>query len=486
MKKAKIWADKKYVVGEIDHKIYSSFLEHVHRVIYTGIYEPEHPTADEDGFRQDVLNIVKEINVPYVRYPGGNMLSGYDWMDGIGDKGKRPIRYDCAWQDIETNQVGTDEFIRWCNKANTLPMFAVNLGTGTPLDAARWVEYTNLDKDTTLTRMRKDNGSIAPYGIKYWCLGNEMNGPWQICHQRAENYAEKAREAGKMMKWVDPNIKLIACGSAGDFLPSYLEWDKTVVEECWDVADYISTHKYFGLKEESQGNMNNYLASGLHLDRIIKNLTAVIQMVKGKKHSKKNMYISVDEWNVRNSLPDRIFSFADALAFAGLFYTILRNCNIVKIACVAQLVNLLPPILTEPGGSVIKQSIFYPYQYLSKYGKGFVLNSVTECPSIEILDGVTKGLDELVIDDRENFSLRIFVNNITDTNMEVDINLQDYSIESVDHVQMVSDDLMDSNTFIDPDRIVPKKVDSPIFKSNKIKVRLASYSWNMISIRYKK
>ena len=210
----KVIVEKNRIIGEVSENLFGSFLEHMGRAIYTGIYEPGHPKADEDGFRSDVMNLVKELQVPIIRYPGGNFVSGYNWKNGIGPKENRPRKLELAWRSIETNQVGIDEFARWAKKAGCKVMPSVNLGTGTPQDAADLVEYCNFAGGTTWSDRRKENGSKDPYGFKYWCIGNEMDGDWQICHLTSQEYGRKAHETTKMMKWVDPNIKVVVAGSS--------------------------------------------------------------------------------------------------------------------------------------------------------------------------------------------------------------------------------------------------------------------------------
>ena len=238
--KARIIANKRFVIGDIDRRIYGSFIEHLGRAVYGGIYETTHPTADSQGFRQDVINLVKKLRVPIVRYPGGNFVSGYNWEDGTGDKSKRPKRMELAWMAIETNEVGIDEFQEWAKRANSEVMMAVNLGTRGAEDARNCVEYCNAATDTYYANMRRKNGFEQPFGIKVWCLGNEMDGPWQIGHKTAEEYGRLAAETAKIMKWVDPSIELVACGSSGLGMNTFGEWELTVLDHTYDYVDYIS------------------------------------------------------------------------------------------------------------------------------------------------------------------------------------------------------------------------------------------------------
>ncbi|MBR1911841.1 MAG: alpha-N-arabinofuranosidase, partial [Treponema sp.] len=290
----KVTVVKDFTKGKVDDNLFSSFIEHLGRAVYTGIYEPGHPEADEQGFRKDVIKLVKDLNVSLVRYPGGNFLSGYNWKDGIGPRNKRPVRLDRAWHTIETNQVGIDDFYDWTKKAGTQILGAVNMGTGTPQDAGDIVEYCNFPDGTYWSDLRAQNGHKEPYNIKYWCIGNEMDGPWQICHLDANDYGKKALEAAKIMKWTDDSIKVVVCGSATSSMPTYPEWDRIVLEHTYDMADYISIHRYF----ENYGNDDDFLASFYDMDQFITTCTATCDYVKALKRSNKTMYLSFDEWNV--------------------------------------------------------------------------------------------------------------------------------------------------------------------------------------------
>ena len=292
--KAKLSLVKEFKIGDVDPNIFSSFIEQLGRAVYTGIYEPGHPTADSQGLRGDVMNLVKDLKVSLVRYPGGNFLSGYDWKDGIGPKEKRPVRLDRAWHTIETNEFGIDEFVDWAKKSGTQVLAAVNMGTGTPQDAGDMVEYCNYPSGTYWSDLRIANGHKEPHNIKYWCVGNEMDGPWQICHLDAVDYGKKALETMKIMKWTDDSIKTVVCGSATTDIPTYPEWDRIVLEHTYDYADYISIHRYY----ENFGNDDDFLASFYDMDAFIKTSTATCDYVKAYKRSSKTMMLSFDEWNI--------------------------------------------------------------------------------------------------------------------------------------------------------------------------------------------
>ena len=293
--KAKLNVNKQAVIGEIDKRIYGSFIEHLGRAVYGGIYEPSHPQADEMGFRKDVLEFVKKLQVPIVRYPGGNFVSGYHWEDGIGDKAKRPKKMELAWMTIETNQVGIDEFQEWAKRAGSEVMMAVNLGTRGVEDARNLLEYCNGTTDTYYANLRRENGFEEPFGIRVWCLGNEMDGPWQIGHKTAYEYGRLACETAKVMKWVDPSIELVACGSSNLFMPTFGEWERTVLMETYDQIDYLSLHNYYGNQDD---DTPAYLGQSLDMDAFIKGVVNICDAVKVQKKSDKTIQLSFDEWNV--------------------------------------------------------------------------------------------------------------------------------------------------------------------------------------------
>lgn len=392
-KKAKITLHRGLKIGTVDPRLYGSFIEHLGRAVYGGIYEPGHSTSDEKGFRQDVLSLVQELNVPIVRYPGGNFVSGYNWEDGIGPQANRPRRLELAWRTIETNQFGLNEFISWCRKARSSPLIAINLGTRGVGAARSIVEYCNHPGGTYWSDLRHSHGYPEPHAVKTWCLGNEMDGPWQIGHKTADEYGRAACEAAKVMKWVDSSIELVACGSSGKGMPTFPAWEATVLEHTYDQVDYISLHSYYGNR---RGDTRNFLAKSLDMDSFITSVVAVCDYVKAKQGSKKTIFLSFDEWNVwfHSNAADReipawsiappqledVYTFEDALLVGCMLITLLKHADRVKIACLAQLVNVIAPIMTETGGGVWRQTIFYPFSHVSRYGRGSVLNLLVDSP----------------------------------------------------------------------------------------------------------
>ncbi|WP_279281878.1 alpha-N-arabinofuranosidase [Enterococcus gallinarum] len=408
-------------ISRIDRRIYGSFIEHMGRAVYEGIYQPDHETSDENGFRQDVLKLVKELAVPIVRYPGGNFLSGYRWEDGIGPREKRPKRLDLAWQSIETNEVGLHEYMRWAKECDTEVNMAVNLGTRGIDEARHLVEYCNFEGGTYWSDLRKQNGDEKPFAIKTWCLGNEMDGDWQIGHKTAEEYGRLAEETAKAMKWVDDSIELVVCGSSNSSRPTFVDWELTVLEHTYEYVDYLSLHQYYDNKTD---NLAEFLAKSEDMARFIKSVIAICDTMKAKKRSDKTMMLSFDEWNVwyhsneetaaqkpwtvAPHILEDIYNFEDALLVGSMLITLLKNSDRVKIACLAQLVNVIAPIMTEKNGTAWKQTIFYPYQQASLYGHGKALtttvdvvtydtNKIKNVPYLDSIAILNEEKDELVI-----------------------------------------------------------------------------------------
>ncbi|EID84610.1 Alpha-L-arabinofuranosidase [Treponema sp. JC4] len=491
----KVIISKDFKVGEVDKNLFSSFVEHLGRAVYTGVYEPGHPQADEQGFRKDVIDMVKDLKVSLVRYPGGNFLSGYNWKDGIGPKENRPRRLDRAWHTIESNQVGIDEFYDWTVKSGTEIMGAVNMGTGTVQDAGDLVEYCNFDRDTYWSDLRRKNGHDKPFAIKTWCIGNEMDGPWQICHLTADDYGKKAREAIKLMKWTDESIKTVVCGSASTSMPTYPEWDRIVLEHTYDLADYISIHRYF----ENFGDDDEFLASFYDMDQFIKTSVATCDYVKALKRSNKVMNLSFDEWNIwyqqkmqphpwmeaPRILEDH-YSLLDALAFGGMAITLLNHADRVKVACLAQLVNVIAPIFTEPGKGAYKQSIYFPFKDISLFGRGTALQPVvtTGKKIIEKYGEVPSVIFASVLSEDES-EVTVFALN-TDKN---DSSITKIDLSGVGKTQMFfrtelcGDDLSATNSLENPRAVEPKTADLVQGDGSIYEVELKKASWNVLRFK---
>ena len=489
--KAKICINTQTEISKIDDRIYSSFIEHLGRAVYGGIYEPGHATADDMGFRQDVMKLIRELKVPMVRYPGGNFVSGYNWEDGVGDKAKRPRKLELAWNSIETNEVGIDEFQEWAKRAESDVMMAVNLGTRGADDARNLVEYCNSSTDTYYADMRRKNGFDEPFGIKVWCLGNEMDGDWQIGTKRPVEYARLACETAKLMKMVDPSIELVACGSSGPQMESFGHWEETVLREAYEHVDYLSLHSYYGNPDD---NSQQYLGSAAVMDKFIKDVVAICDKVKEEKKSEKDIMLSFDEWNVwfhsneqdKKQAPwqvappilEDMYNLEDAVVVGDLMITLLKHSDRVKIACLAQLVNVIAPIMTETGGGVWKQTIFYPFLYTSVNGRGTALK--TEVSSETFTEGKAENVpvvDSVAVISEDKETVSVFaVNRKVDEAAELDIEgLEGYKL--VSHISMEGDDLKAGNSMAEPDKV------TPVIHEVKEGVSLAAASWNYLSFK---
>ena len=498
MKKASLILDKDFAIGQVDPRMYGSFIEHLGRAVYGGIYEPDHPTADKNGFREDVIAKVRELNIPIVRYPGGNFVSGFNWEDSIGPRAERPRRLDLAWGTTETNEVGLHEFVDWARKANTEVMYAVNLGTRDPDAARNVVEYANHQGGSYWSDLRAKNGAKEPFGIKLWCLGNEMDGPWQMCHKTAYEYGRVANEAAKMMKWVDPSIQVVACGSAAHDMPTYGSWEYEMLMECYENVDYVSLHRYYG---NPTGDTPGFLARSMDLDDFIKEVVAICDAVGGRKHAKKKLNLSFDEWNVwyhsaeqdkeilkadkwGRALPllEDVYNFEDALLAGAILITFLKNADRVKVACLAQLVNVIAPIMTRNGGGVWAQTIFYPMMHASRYGRGTALRPIVSSPVYDCRDYEGVPLVDAAATLGDDGSLTVFaINRSMDEDIEFDCDLRAFGeLKPQDHIVLHHDDVKAVNTEANPDNVKPAQGTPVKIDEGKASVVLPALSWNVI------
>ena len=394
---ARIVINPDFKVGPVRRRTFGSFVEHLGRCVYTGIFEPGHPDADDDGFRTDVLELVRELGVSTIRYPGGNFVSGYRWEDGVGPLDQRPHRLDLAWHSSDPNTFGTDEFMRWVDKAGVEPMMAVNLGTRGVQEALDILEYCNVPGTSHFAEQRRSNGADEPYRVKLWCLGNEMDGPWQIGHKTASEYARLAAETANAMRMIDKDLELVACGSSSRSMPTFGEWERVVLSEAWDMVDMVSAHAYYWEKETG---LQEFLVAAEDMDRFIDQVAATADAVGAARKSDKVIGISFDEWNVwyqdrtpsappsgddwpvaPRLLEDR-YSIADAVVVGNLLISLLRHTDRVWSASQAQLVNVIAPIMTEPNGSAWRQTIFHPFALTSAHASGDVLRVIIDGPTI--------------------------------------------------------------------------------------------------------
>jgi len=496
---ARIYVDTRRTLAPLDRNLFGSFLEHLGRAIYEGIYDPGNKLSDANGFRKDVLNEIKQLGVPIIRYPGGNFVSGYNWLDGVGPREKRPRTLDKAWNTTESNQFGTDEFMAWCKLAGTTPLMGLNLGTGSAEDAAALVEYCNIDKGTKWSELRREHGIADPYNAQYWCLGNEMDGPWQVGHMTATEYGMKAQDAARQMRYVDPSLKLIACGSSGPFMPTYLEWDREVLEQCYDRVDGLSLHRYFeNTPEVTGGDSAKFLAMNLSMDQQIAESLAVCDLVQGHHRSPKKLWLSFDEWNVwyrarsgdamdghRKEAPhllEEIYNLEDALLVGGIVNTLLRNSDRVKIACLAQLVNVIAPIMTNATG-LYRQTIYYPYNWGLQYARGAALQVLVESSTYEVSGmAPVPHLDVAGTFNNGDGRVALFILNRDLTKAhEIEIVWEDKAPSSVLTSQLITgDDLKASNSFESPKRVAPQDFSKPSTAGGKTKLEAPARSYTVL------
>jgi alpha-N-arabinofuranosidase len=501
MKTARIIVDTDFRIGEVDPRLYGSFVEHLGRCVYGGIYEPDHPTADDLGFRQDVLDLVRELRVPLVRYPGGNFLSGYNWEDGVGPVEERPTRLDLAWRTTEPNLVGTNEFAAWANRAGIDVNLAVNLGTR-GIDAARnLVEYCNHPGGSYWSDLRKAHGVQDPHGIKLWCLGNEMDGPWQIGQKTADEYGRLANQTASAMRLVDPTIELVACGSSNSQMPTFPEWEATVLDHTYEKVDYISLHTYYRYTNDDLGT---FLAQSLDMDNFIQSVIATCDFIQARTRLKKRLYLSFDEWNVWYHARDRdrsimaeqpwqiappltedTYTHVDAVVVGTMLISLLKHADRVKIACLAQLVNVIAPIMTETGGSAWRQTIFYPFLHASHFGRGEVLDLQVASPSYanSTFDDVPL-LEAVATIDDEQQTVNVFaVNRSQDESLRLEGDLRGLPGYIVaEHIVLSHDDPHACNTSKAPDTVTPHSNGSAKLTDGVLTAEIPKLSWNVIRL----
>ncbi len=493
-----IFVDSRRTIAPLDRNLFGSFLEHLGRAIYEGIYDPGSKLSDSNGFRKDVLQEIRQLGVPIIRYPGGNFVSGYNWLDGVGPKQDRPRVLDKAWNSMNSNQFGTNEFMAWCKAVGTQPLMGLNLGTGTPEEAAALVEYCNVDKGTKWSDLRRKHGYPEPYNVKNWCIGNEMDGPWQIGHITATEYGIRAQDTARQMRYVDKSVQLIACGSSGPFMPTYLEWDRQVLEQCYDYVDGLSLHRYLGNSEETGGDSSKFVAMNLSMDRQIGETLAVCDLVRGHKRSAKKLWLSFDEWNVwyrarsgaavdgsRQEAPhllEEVYNLEDALLVGGMVNTLLRNADRVKIACLAQLVNVIAPIMTNQNG-LFRQTIYYPYSWALQYARGRVLNVLVDSPTYDVagMDAAPYVDAAATVNPQDGKTALFILNRDLSKARQIEIVWEDKPATRVIASQVLTgDDLKAVNGFDAPERVKPQPLDKPSTSNGRTKFEVPARSYTMI------
>ncbi len=502
MTTARLTVDPHFAVGRIDRRVFGGFVEHLGRHVYDGIYEPGHESADAEGFRSDVVELVKELGVSTIRYPGGNFVSGFRWEDSVGPREERPRRLDLAWHSTETNEVGLHEFQGWLDKVGSDLMLAVNLGTRGTLEALDLLEYTNIAGGTALSQRRIDNGRTDAFGVKMWCLGNEMDGPWQLGHRSADDYGKIASQTAKAMRQLDPSVELVVCGSSSAHMPTFGEWERVVLTHAYDDVDYISCHAYY---EERDGDLDSFLASAVDMDHFIESVVATADHVKAVNGSSKSINISFDEWNVwyierfhgvdkiegidnwpvAPRLLEDVYSVADAVVFGNLMISLLKHSDRVTSASLAQLVNVIAPIMTEPGGIAWRQTTFFPFSITSRLAQGEALELKLDAPTYSTKAyGEVPLVDAVATHDAETGRSAVFLVNRSQTEaitVTVDVSgLGDVAV--LESHTLTDDDVYAKNTLEQPERVAPSANESISIAGGELTITLPPVSWSAVSL----
>ncbi len=497
MLKASLALDPQLVVADVRRRTFGSFVEHMGRCVYTGIFEPGHATADEVGHRSDVLELTRELGVTMVRYPGGNFVSGYRWEDGVGPVEQRPTRLDAAWHSLETNAHGIGEFVDWARKAGVEVNYAVNLGTRGVQEAVDVLEYANHPSGTYWSDLRAAHGHRAPFDIKLWCLGNEMDGPWQTGHKTAYEYGRLAAETARAMRQIQPDLELVACGSSGSGMPTFGAWEATVLEEAYDQVDFISAHAYYN--ESTAGDLGSFLASALDMEAVIANVVATADHIGAKRGDRKRINLSFDEWNVwyqddlevptewlrAPRLAEDVHNLADAVVVGSLLITLLRNSDRVTAACQAQLVNSLGILRSEPGGPAWRQASFHPFAQASRFARGRVLQAEPVSPVYDTAQyGPASLVHAVATHDPESDDVTIFaVNRHQQDDVALSIGTRALPEHRVVEQLVLDGDPRACNTQEQTERVFPRRADAAEPAPGGLEVALSPVSWNVIRLR---
>ena len=454
-------------LGSINHDLFGGFAEHLGRCIYGGIYEPGSPLADEDGMRTDVLEALRRLNMPVMRYPGGNFVSGYRWMDGVGPVETRPARPELAWETVEPNYFGTNEFVKFCRKINSEPYFVVNCGDGDMREARDWVEYCNSAQNTALANLRREHGFDAPHNVKYWGIGNEVDGEWQIGYKTPQEYARAYKEFAKVMRWVDPSIKLLA-STISNWRAEFVERTNLLLDQAADFIDYLAIHWYVG---NPDNDFAKYMTTSELFEERISVVEGLIRAMKLQRNIRRPIAIAVDEWNVwyrargatleeRNNL-EEIYNLEDALVVAMHFNAFIRHAQMVKMANIAQIVNVIAPIFTNKNGLFL-QTIFHPFEVYSRTCGSIALDPFWEGETFSGGDySGLRTLDVAATLDEEKKLVSIYVVNRSETDaLETTITLDSGQFASSAQAYVINGpDIKAVNSFDHPDTVGVIKTD---------------------------
>ncbi len=528
MKKAALSLHPDYRIGEISPRLFGAFLEPIGSMVNGSMYNPKHPTADAQGMRRDFYESLRDAHLPCVRLPGGNFVSGWQWKDSIGPKSDRKVRLDPAWFQYIPNDVGHDEYLQWAEKAGAEPIYTVNLATGTLQDAADCVEYTNFESGSYWADLRRKNGHEKPYGVKTWCLGNEMDGPWQISSWEKDprGYGILAHETSKAMKWIDPDIETVACVSSSPSLYHYPEWDRQVLEECYATVDYISLHHYHSTPPDRPDAL---LAGYKVYEDYINTELALCDYIRTKLQLKKRMFLSFDEYGsffrpigtvhhgMRGREPDEAFYGFDpkrayvrhdpddwstrrmpsasgemlrALGTVSTMLVLLRHADRVKIGCATGGLNDLCRTDRE---NIWKGAAYYPFTQMIRYARGVSLECALECEKRDVPGYVIDDLNqydgfenvELIQAaaalDEETGTLTVFAIN-ADTDEAQELTLDARAFEGwrfTEHIEMYANSFDDENSFEHPDTILPHVNTETAQDGGYVRALLKKASWNV-------
>lgn len=490
--------DSAFTIAPVPRRLFGSFVEHMGRAVYGGIYEPGHPSSDSAGLRRDVIDLIREIGVTTVRYPGGNFVSGYRWEDGVGSSDKRPRNLDLAWRSLEPNTFGLNEFMSWASQADVEPMMAVNLGTRGIQAACNLLEYSNFPGGTRYSDLRIAHGVHQPHNIRMWCLGNEMDGPWQLGHKSATEYGRLAGETAKAMRQIDPSIELVVCGSSNERMPTFGAWEAEVLDHTYDTVDFISLHAYF---DQTGDDRTGFLASAHRMDQFIEGVIATCDYVGAKKHSRRKLQLSFDEWNLLHEgryigpeqpawtqgprMVEDDYTVEDAVVFGNLLMSLLRHSDRVTAASQAQLVNLMAPIRAEPDGTAWRQTIFYPFALTARHARGEVLRIEPKSPMLHSTTlGDVSAVDVTATYDADSGELTVFaVNRAENDHADLQLLLNAVACQTVsEHIVMGGGDLLATNTKDYPNRVATRMSDQHTLVGNMLSVMLPPVSWSMIRL----
>ncbi|WP_141940040.1 arabinosylfuranosidase ArfA [Microbacterium sp. SLBN-154] len=499
--RVRVALDSERVVGDIDRRLFGGFVEHMGRGVYGGIYAPGHPSADERGFRRDVIELVRELGVTTVRYPGGNFVSGFHWEDSVGPRELRPTRLNLAWHSSETNEVGVHEFAEWLAEVDAELMLAVNLGTRGTREAIEFLEYVNISAPTRLSQWRSENGRTEPFGVKMWCLGNEMDGPWQLGQRTPEDYGILAAQTAKAMRQVDPDLELVACGSSHAAMPTFGEWEKVVLTHTYDDVDYLSCHAYY---EPEPGDRASFLGSAVNMDRFIDAVVATADHVKAVRGSTKTIAVSFDEWNVWYSsrLPEQLpraaddwplapplseedYTVTDGVVVGDLLMSLLRHADRVRSASLAQIVNVIAPIAAPDDGPAWRKATFHPFALTARHARGRSLDVVIDTPGHHTrVHGDTPYVSVAATHDPGRGGAVFLVNRHESAAAEVTVELSGALavLGVAEAVTLHDPDLDAHNSAAFPDRVGPRPNRSLRQQPGALTVSLPPVSWTMVRL----